>query len=106
MKDDPCEAPSTNLGTQQVHDQDCHDGSYWSEGPWLCPWPVGAGKNPEAAKPRLRTFMAGPQVPGKSKRNAPATLTWSSVPAKSHKAVSKGPSCGRAGGQEVSQGEV
>lgn len=50
--------------------------------------------------------MAGPEAPGKSKRNAPATLTWSSVPAKSHKAVSKGPSFGQAGGQEVSQGEV
>lgn len=51
----------------------------------------GAGKNPGAAKPRLRTPMAGLEAPGGNRRNALAILALSSVRAKFLKAVSKGP---------------
>lgn len=58
-----------------------------------------AGKNPGAAKPCLRTFTAGLEAPGRSRRNTLATLAWSSVPSKSHKAVSEGPALEELGGR-------
>lgn len=97
-------APSAVLGTYWVHARDYHGGNYWSKGPQLCPSRCGAGKNPGAAKPCLRTFMAGLEALVRSRRNVLATRAQSSFPARYHKAASKGPALVRLGGE--GQGEV